>query len=267
MEILVSKTALLDKLKSVGRIIQPKNTLPAYDNFLFVIDESGFIQVTAGEEGGRISTNVDGKADFVNRSFLASAKTLLDGLKEMSEQPLTISIYEKEMVVKYANGKFTMPIEDGKQYPEMNIDDSSHSFLLSGNDLLYGVRQVQFCSANDELRPTMNGVYFDIDLEKTSYVGTDGSRLAMVELPASYTRKERAGFILPSKFAKLLSNLVPEDCLELEVKVNRTNVQFDFDSYRLVCRMIEGRYPNYRAVIPQNQSKRVVLKEMTYWRL
>ena len=121
MEILVSKTALLDKLKSVGRIIQPKNTLPAYDNFLFVIDESGFIQVTAGEEGGRISTNVDGKADFVNRSFLASAKTLLDGLKEMSEQPLTISIYEKEMVVKYANGKFTMPIEDGKQYPEMNI--------------------------------------------------------------------------------------------------------------------------------------------------
>ena len=70
MEILVSKTALLDKLKSVGRIIQPKNTLPAYDNFLFVIDESGFIQVTAGEEGGRISTNVDGKADFVNRSFL-----------------------------------------------------------------------------------------------------------------------------------------------------------------------------------------------------
>lgn len=110
MEILVSKTALLDKLKSVGRIIQPKNTLPAYDNFLFVIDESGFIQVTAGEEGGRISTNVDGKADFVNRSFLASAKTLLDGLKEMSEQPLTISIYEKEMVVKYANGKFTMPI-------------------------------------------------------------------------------------------------------------------------------------------------------------
>lgn len=260
MEILVSKTALLDKLKSVGRIIQPKNTLPAYDNFLFVIDESGFIQVTAGDEGGRISTNVDGKADFVNRSFLASAKTLLDGLKEMSEQPLTISIYEKEMVVKYANGKFTMPIEDGKQYPEMNIDDSSHSFLLSGNDLLYGVRQVQFCSANDELRPTMNGVYFDIDLEKTSYVGTDGSRLAMVELPASYTRKERAGFILPSKFAKLLSNLVPEDCLELEVKVNRTNVQFDFDSYRLVCRMIEGRYPNYRAVIPQNQSKRVVLK-------
>lgn len=132
---------------------------------MFVIDESGFIQVTAGEEGGRISTNVDGKADFVNCSF-GKCQDIIDGLKEMSEQPLTISIYEKEMIVKYANGKFTMPIEDGKQYPEMNIDDSSHSFLLSGNDLLYGVRQVQFCSANDELRPTMNGVYFDIDLEK-----------------------------------------------------------------------------------------------------
>ena len=90
------KNSIIRQTEIIGRIIQPKNTLPAYDNFLFVIDESGFIQVTAGEEGGRISTNVDGKADFVNRSFLASAKTLLDGLKEMSEQPLTISIYERK---------------------------------------------------------------------------------------------------------------------------------------------------------------------------
>lgn len=111
MEITVSKTALLDKLKSIGRIIQPKNSLPAYDNFLFVIDEFGIILVTAGEEGGRISTNIDGTADFISYSFMTNAKTLLDGLKEIPEQPLVIIILEKELIVKYVNGKFSIPLE------------------------------------------------------------------------------------------------------------------------------------------------------------
>lgn len=261
MEIIVSKTSLLDKLKLIGRIIQPKNTTPAYDNFLFEVDEFGIIQITAGEEAGRISTNVDGKADFENHSFMANAKTLLDGLKEMPEQPLTIYIYkDKEMVVKYVNGKFSIPIEKGDQYPGMNIDNSAKPFLVTGTDLLYGIRQVQFCSANDELRPVLNGVYFDIGLDTTSFVATDGTRLAKIENPVAYTRKERAGFILPSKFAKVLSNIVPEDCPEVEISVNQTNILFEVESYRLVCRMIEGRFPNYNAVIPQKQLNRAVLK-------
>lgn len=257
MEITVSKTALSDKLKSVGRIIQPKNSLPAYDNFLFVVDEFGVILVTAGEEGGRISTNIDGAADFTNYTFMANAKTLLDGLKEIPEQPLI----EKELIVKYANGKFSIPLEKGDQYPSMSTDDTASPILVSGNDLLYGIRQVLFCSANDELRPVLNGVYFDIGLDSMSFVATDGTRLAMIENPSPYTRKERAAFILPSKFAKVLSNIVPEDCMEVEISVNKTNILIEFDSYRLICRMIEGRFPNYRAVIPQKQPNRAVLKK------
>lgn len=261
MQIIVSKTAFLDKLKSTGRIIQAKNMLPAYDNFLFTVDDAGFIQVTAGEEGGRISTNIDGKADFTNHLFMANAKTLLEGLKEIVEQPLTISILKEEMVVQYSNGKFTIPLDTDNLYPEMNVEDVMQPFLLSGSDFLYGIKQVQFCCASDELRPVMNGVYFDIDLDKMAYVATDGTRLAMIENLAAYTRKERVGFILPSKFAKLLSNIVPIDCQELEISVNKTNIQFEFDSYRLVCRMIEGRFPNYRAVIPKSLTKRAVLKK------
>jgi len=262
MEIIVSRTALVDKLKSIGRIISPKNTLPAYDNFLFVVDDCGIIQVTAGEESGRISTNVDGKADFTNHSFMANAKTMLDGLKEISEQPLTISIYEQELIVKYANGKFTIPLENGDLYPKMNLNDIDKPFLIPGTDLLYGIRQVLFCSANDELRPVMNGVYFDIGLDSMSFVATDGTRLAIIENKAPYTRKERASFILPGKFAKVLSGIVPEDCEEAEITLNKSNIIFEFDSYRLICRMIEGRYPNYRAVIPQNQPNHAILKRI-----
>ena len=143
----------------------------------------------------------------------------------------------------------------------MNTDDTASPFLVSGNDLLYGIRQVLICNANDELRPVLNGVYFDIGLDSMSFVATDGTRLAMIENPSAYTRKERAAFILPSKFAKILSNIVPEDCMEVEISVNQTNILFEFDSYRLICRMIEGRYPNYRVVIPQKQPNRAVLKK------
>lgn len=262
MKITVSRTALLDKLKSIGRIIQPKNMSPAYDNFLFTVDEFGIILVTGGEEGGRISTDIDGSADFTNYSFMVNAKTLLDGLKEISEQPLTMSILEKELTVKYANGKFSIPVEEGGQYPSMNTDYDATPFLISGSDLLYGIKQVLICGANDELRPVLNGIYFDIGLDSMSFVATDGTRLAMVESPSPYTRKERATFILPSKFAKVISNIVSDDCMKVEISVNQTNILFEFDSYRLICRMIEGRFPNYRAVIPQKQPNRAVIKKV-----
>ena len=86
----------------------------------------------------------------------------------------------------------------------------------------------------------------------------------MIENPSAYTRKERAAFILPSKFAKVLSNIVPEDCMEVEISVNQTNILFEFDSYRLICRMIEGRFPNYRAVIPQKQPKPCSIEKNRY---
>ena len=88
------------------------------------------------------------------------------------------------MVVKYANGKFSIPVEKGDQYPTMSTDNTATPLLVSGNDLLYGIRQVLFCSANDELRPVLNGVYFDIDLDTISFVATDGTRLAMIENPS-----------------------------------------------------------------------------------
>ena len=261
MEITVSKTALSDKLKSVGRIIQPKNSLPAYDNFLFVIDEFGVILVTAGEEGGRISTNIDGTADFTNYTFMANAKTLLDGLKEIPEQPLIISILEKELIVKYANGKFSIPIEKGDQYPSMSTDDTASPFLVSGNDLLYGIRQVLICSANDELRPVLNGIYFDITTEDITMVASDGHKLVRCKTLAA-KGNERAAFILPKKPASLIKNLLPKEQGQVVIEFDERNAVFTLEKYRMVCRLIEGRYPNYNSVIPQNNPYKVTVDRM-----
>lgn len=264
MKITVSKSELFSKLKSIGRVIQPKNSLPAYDNFLFELGEDGLLQVTAGEEGGRISTYVVCKSDSATLSFMVNAKTLLDGLKEIPEQPLIFDLNSTdkyvEIRVTYLNGKFEIVGAPGKEYPAMSNEESDNPFVLDGEDFLYGIRQVQMCCANDDLRPVMNGVFIERGTESITYVASDGSTLGMVS--NSGANAEKSSFILPAKFAKLISNIMSSGCEELTVTVGNTNVVLEFDTFRLICRMIEGRYPNYRSVIPQNNNKTAFFKKV-----
>lgn len=263
MKITVSKSELFNKLKSIGRIIQPKNSLPAYENFLFELGEDGLLLVTAGEEGGRISTNVECKSDSSEVSFMVNAKTMLDGLKEIPEQPLTIDLNSKEkyveICVKYSNGKFEIVGEPGKEYPAMSKEALDKPFMLDGDDFLYGVRQVQICCANDELRPVMNGVFIEKGVDSIAYVASGGSMLGLINNPIG--QGEKSSFILPVKFAKLISNIMPAGCEDLTITVGKTNIVFEFETFRLMCRMIEGRYPNYRSVIPQNNNKTALFKK------
>lgn len=263
MKITVSKSELFNKLKAVGRIIQPKNSLPAYDNFLFELEEEGLLLITAGEEGGRISTNVECQSDFTSLSFMANAKTILDGLKEIPEQPLIISLNPAEkyvkICVKYSNGKFEIVGAPGKEYPAMNKETLDNPFMLDGDDFLYGIREVQICCANDELRPVMNGVFIEKGADSIAYVASDGSTLGLVNNPIAHG--EKSSFIFPTKFAKLISTIMPAGCEDLTITVGKTNVVFEFETFRLMCRMIEGRYPNYRSVIPQNNNKTALFKK------
>lgn len=263
MKITVSKSELLEKLRNLGKVLQTKNTLPAYDDFLFVIDEFGITTVTAGEEGGRIITNVDCQVDFSNVRFTVNAKTILDALKEIPEQPLVVDIRPTdecvELVCAYSNGKFSIVGKLGNDYPELPFVGPGKPTILQTSDFLHGIRQVKICCANDQLRPVMNGVYFDRDLDSITYVATDGTVLAVVEFPAEHI-SERSAFIIPSRFAGILSNIVPADCEEITITIATNNACFEFDNYRLYCRLVEGRFPNYRAVIPKENNKLAVLR-------
>lgn len=259
MKITVSKSELFGKLQAIGRIISSKNVLPAYDNFLFQIDDTNYLQVTAGEEGSRISTIIDCQTDFPSISFMLNAKTMLDGLKEIPEQPLIIEIIQSsksiEIIVRYSNGKFTVCGSSAKEYPSLPTEEQEAPFIISAESFLYGIKKSKICCADDELRPVMNGVYFDRDGEKINYVASNGTVLGLVSSTVKTGNKERSSFILPAKIANLLSNIVSSDCEEITVIVGRTNISFEFDTYKLICRMIEGRYPNYRSVIPKYNDK------------
>ena len=258
MKITVSKTELFSKLKILGKVIQAKNTLPAYDDFLFVMDNDGILTVTAAEEGGRITTNIDCQSDFKDSRFTINAKTIIEALKEIPEQPLIIHIIPNdkcvEIICSYSNGKFSLVGQLGKDYPEMSFLQPSQPIVLQTADFLHGIRQVKMCCANDQLRPVMNGVYFDRDLDSISYVATNGSTLAVIEYPAEHVG-ERSTFIIPSRYASILCGIIPADCEQICIIVSSNNACFEFDNYRLYCRLIEGRYPNYRSVIPKMNDK------------
>lgn len=262
MKITVSKSELLEKLRNLGKVLQTKNTLPAYDDFLFVVDEFGIMTVTAGEEGGRIITNVDCQVDFSKVRFTVNAKTILDALKEIPEQPLVIDIRPTdecvELICAYSNGKFSIVGKLGNDYPELPFVEPGKPAVLQTSDFLHGIRQVKMCCANDQLRPVMNGVYFDRGLDSITYVATDGTVLAVVEFPAEHVN-ERSAFIIPARFAGILSNIIPADCEEIAITIATNNACFEFNNYRLYCRLIEGRFPNYRAVIPKENNKFAVL--------
>lgn len=262
MKITVSKSELLSKLRNLGKVLQTKNTLPAYDDFLFVVDEYGIVTVTAGEEGGRITTNIDCQSDITKYQFTVNAKTILEALKEIPEQPLVMDIYPSdkciELICAYSNGKFSVVGKFGDDYPALPFIEPGKPTVLQTTDFLYGIRQVKICCANDQLRPVMNGVYFDRDLDSITYVATDGTTLAVIEYPAAHA-SERTSFIIPSRFASILSSIIPVDCEEIAITIAKNNACFEFDNYRLYCRLIEGRYPNYRAVIPKENNKHAIV--------
>lgn len=268
MNITVSKSEIYNKLKAIGKIIQPKNSLPAYDNFLFSINATGELHITAGEEGGRLSARICCTADFISECFLVPAKFILDGLKDIPEQPIIISIdkssdkdgdkYNIRCSYSAGKGKFTMLGTSSNEFPLINVDSDESPISVFSQDFLYGIRQVQICTANDELRPVMNGVYFDKVDDKITYVGTNGNILGIVETKLE-SGTGRSAFIIPDKYTRILSNIIPNDCNNIAINSDSKNISFEFGDYTLICRMIEGRYPNYRTVIPTNLPKKVTL--------
>ncbi|NDV81360.1 DNA polymerase III subunit beta [Bacteroides sp. 51] len=258
MNITVSKNELLSKLKLVGKIIQPNKTNPELDNFLFKID-SDKLSVTGADEQGSITTTIectiDPEGGTLNQ-FTANAKTLLDALKELSEQPLTFKLSVKDMYVEitaqYINGKFEIVGGKGDLFPTVNPTGDPLQIPMSSMQFTHGLKRTYFRAADDELRPVMNGVYIDQQEEVLTFVGSDGSTLAMMEYISN--NQNRCSFILPSKIAKILVDIIPADEDNFSIHVFSKHVQFVHSGFTILYRMIEGKYPNYRSVIPSSNN-------------
>lgn len=257
MKFVVSSSALLGLLQTTNKVISNKNTLPILDYFLFDLKD-GVLKITASD----LETTLVGTlpVESVEREGLIAVpvKLMLDSLKEFSEQPLTIEANEStwEIVVSWKSGKLTLPGTSGLSYPELpQLNETKQTITLDVDTLLTGINKTIFATADDELRPVMNGVYVNIEPQSVTFVATDAHKL--VKYTAENASEMAASFILPKKPANLLRGMLPKEEEDVTIEFDDKNVLFRLKNQVLICRLIEGNYPNYNAVIPANNPNKV----------
>jgi DNA polymerase-3 subunit beta len=265
MKFNVSSSAFFSALQSISKVIASKNALPILDSFLFNL-EGEKLTITASDVETRLVTSVDVVSPEGSGLFAIDAKRLLDPLKELPEQPLTININDDNMVVNvdYENGKFNFPGQKGDAYPQQKPLSEDAVFLtLESQILLNGVSRALFATADDELRPVMNGIYVDIQPESLTFVASDSHKLVRLR-NLSIQSGERASFILPKKPANLLKSLLSKNAEKIIVTFDENNAYVKTSAFEMVCRLIEGRYPNYDAVIPSDNPNMATVDRISF---
>ena len=264
MKFNVSSSKLFSQLQAVSRVINNKNALPILDDVLFDL-AGNELKLTASDGETTIRTSVEVEGAEGSGKVASAAKLLLETLKEFSEQPLAFTIDENNFAVSMVsqNGTYSFVGVNGNEYPEMPAAEAdARQIALPANVLQSAIEKTIFCTADDDLRPVMNGIFFDIAEDKVTMVATDAHRLVRYT-NTGVAAGAAASFILPKKPASLLKNLLAKEESEVKVTSGQKNARFEFGSTIIVCRQIEGRFPNYNAVIPQGNQNVVTVDRQT----
>lgn len=224
------------------------------DNILLDIQD-GTIRISAADHQGRINTSIDGILTDNNISVCVEPKLLIEALKTLPEQPLTITIDDKlSVTIKYKGGKFELVGLSPTEFPKEKDVTNATKISIPSKVLLNGIEKTIFCASTDDLRPIMTSVYLDIAERQISFVASDGHKLALLELQDE-TMTEKISFALPLKIATVLKGSIkPSDEL-INIFINNNSVRLEYGSESIIATLQEGNYPNYRSVLPQNNDK------------
>ncbi|MFV0540526.1 MAG: DNA polymerase III subunit beta [Aestuariibaculum sp.] len=257
MKFIVSSTYLLKQLQVLGGVINSSNTLPILDNFLFELNNSK-LTVSASDLETTMSSTLDVESDNEG-SIALPARLLLDTLKTFPEQPLTFVVEENNTVEISSNyGKYALAYANGSEFPKAVELDNPSSTIIMGDVLATAISKTIFAAGNDDLRPVMSGVFFQFSTESLTFVATDAHKLVKYsreDLKASQTTE----FIMPKKPLNLLKGILAGNEENVTIEYNDSNAKFTFDNSTLICRLIDGKYPNYEAVIPKENPNKLLI--------
>lgn len=257
MKFIVSSTYLLKQLQILGGVINNSNTLPILDNFLFQLDTTT-LTVSASDLETTMSATLEVESDSTG-SVAIPARLLLDTLKTFPEQPLTFVVEDNNTVEISSNhGKYALAYANGEEFPNAVALDNPSTTTIQGDILATAISKTIFAAGNDDLRPVMSGVFFQFSTENLTFVATDAHKLV------KYTREDvtatqAAEFIMPKKPLNLLKGILAGSEDNVTIEYNDSNARFTFDNTVLVCRLIDGKYPNYEAVIPKENPNKLMI--------
>lgn len=257
MRFTVSSSALSSKLNMLAKVIGSKNSLPILDCFLFQV-ANGEMSITASDSDNVIKstlalTDHDGEGEFC-----VPNRVILDALKELPEQPLHFDVDAagEAVAIKivYQNGLYNFTGQSAEEYPRtQSMNDACTTVSLPTEMLINNISRSLFATASDELRPVMNGIYFDLTADALAIVASDGHKLVRSK---NFTIKSESpsAFNLPKKPASLLKNILSKDG-DAIIKFDDRSAEIQFTDGVMRCRLIDGRYPNYNSVIPNNPNE------------
>ena len=264
MKFIVSSGMLQKELQNIAGVINSSNTLPILDNFLFKL-EGGSLKISASDLESTMITSVNVSKGEKDGAVCFPAKILLDSLKTFAEQPLSFDIDEKNFGVEISsdNGKYRVPGVSADEFPKLPEISSSIKMNVSAEALFGGINKCLFATGNDELRPVMSGIFFEIHKDKVVFVATDAHKLVKYER-SDLSAKKEASFILPKKPNNILKSLLGSFNDDIEMIFNDTNAQFVVGNIQLICRLIDGKYPNYEAVIPKENPNKLTIDRQLF---
>lgn len=267
MNFVVSSNTLLNHLQAISRVIASKNTLPILDNFLFQITKKK-LTVTASDLETTLSTEVEVIQTEGDINIAIEAKRLLDILKEFPEQPLTFMINNETLGVDINsnNGKYSVVGQSGVDFPKVPEikKDKAQKVAMSADALSNGISKTIFATADDELRPVMNGIFIELSPENITFVATDAHKLVRYKR-LDVKGETSASFILPKKPASLLKNILGKKEGDVTLEFDDKNAIFKFSSFKIICRLVEGNYPNYNSVIPQESPNKLNIDRVEFY--
>ncbi len=264
MKFVVSSIELLNHLQAVSRVISSKNTLPILDNILFSL-EGKKLELTASDLESTLVTSMELENVSESGTIAIPGKLLLDTLKEFPDQPLTFDVNTSSLsiVISSENGQFTIVGQNGNDFPQLPLikDEEKTSFEIAADVLLQGITNTIFATADDELRPVMNGVFFELSTSDLIFVASDAHKL--VRYKRNDTKADsNTSFILPKKPASLLKNILPKEEGTIAVEIDNKNAHFVLPHYKLICRLVEGKYPSYNSVIPTDNPNKLIIDRL-----
>ncbi len=263
MKFIVSTSSLLKQLQAISGALSNAAVLPILENFLFEINE-GNLTVSATDLQTSMTTSLTVESKENGRIAIPS-KILLDTLKNLPEQPVIFSIDNQSFAIEISagDGKYKLSGENGEDFPKLPSTDQESSFTINSSILLEAIAKTVFAVSGDELRPAMTGVFIQLDTEHVTFVATDAHKLVR------YRRKDAsstsvASFIIPKKALILLKNALPAENTQVKVNYDASSAFFKFNNMRLICRLIDERYPDYEAVIPKINPNHLIVERLPF---
>lgn len=267
MKFVVSSTELLSHLTVVSRVISSKNTLPILDNFLFNLDGND-LEITASDLETTLTTKIRLENVTNGGQVAIPYRILVDTLKEFPEQPLTFDINVQNFAIKVSTdtGEFNIVGQPAEDFPAKAVvkDEAKVSVRLPAHALLSGITKTIFATADDEMRPVMNGILFELSDEALTFVASDAHKLVRYKR-LDVKSDQSKSFILPKKPASLLKNILVRETSDVIVEFDEKNALFTLENYTLVCRLVEGVYPNYSSVIPANNPNQLTIDRLDFY--